>query len=391
MRAGRIEQLDSIRGLAALLVVFSHIPYIALSFPFVAYRLLVWLGFNNGHNSVILFFVLSGFVLSIPLLGKREQNYLPYLVKRYFRIYIPYIVAIIFSIALSTIFINRGIAIVDDWEMLWNTPISISLIFEHIILLGNIHSNEFNGVIWSLIHELRISIIFPFLVLFIKRFDWKVTLIVCLVLSCISGVNNIYELQVSNGYNTTYFHSIQYTALFLFGSLIAKHRNEIIDFYREMKMNRKWLILIFALFMFNFSEFIVYYLYGVTGIEAISTHFYIIVEYGMAFGCIGIMISAMGSRRLENILLFKPLLFLGKISYSLYLYHLPVFLVCIYLLHTLLPLWIVCIIAILLSVIVSSVAWVLIEKPSNYLGRSIAKKMSEEQSLLTIKKTTVSS
>jgi len=52
----KYEELDSIRGIAALLVVFEHIPNWNESFfNFVIFR--------NGYLMVELFFVLSGFVI----------------------------------------------------------------------------------------------------------------------------------------------------------------------------------------------------------------------------------------------------------------------------------------------------------------------------------------
>lgn len=72
----RIGQLDSIRGIAAFCVLFSHLysvlkgvlpTTISFLFTLTPFKL-----FIAGHSAVILFFVLSGFVLSIPILEKRK-------------------------------------------------------------------------------------------------------------------------------------------------------------------------------------------------------------------------------------------------------------------------------------------------------------------------------
>lgn len=368
----RIEQLDSIRGLAALAVLFSHIPYFAFSLPYLTYRALVWIGLNDGHSSVMLFFILSGFVLSIPFLKKDKVNYLPYVIKRFFRIYIPYLFAITFAIVLSQVFLNKEVSSIGDWNLLWNNSISFRLIIDHLLFLGNYHTNAFDGVIWSLIHELRISLIFPFVVLLIKRFNWKVIIFICVILSSISELNSIYSFQESNGYNTDYFKTMQYSAFFLFGSLIAKYKNNLVQIYRKKHFLVKCALLFISLFLFKFSNFILLFLYEITGLELLSIHFNALAEYGVSFGCIGIIISAIGSVRLEKALLFKPFLFLGKISYSLYLLHLPILLSCIHLLNRVIPLWSISILAIFLSVCFSTVAWVLIEKPSQKVGRDLA-------------------
>jgi peptidoglycan/LPS O-acetylase OafA/YrhL len=48
---------------------------------------------------VLFFFVLSGFVPSLPFLGDRSDPYLAYLIKRVRRIWIPYAVAILGALA----------------------------------------------------------------------------------------------------------------------------------------------------------------------------------------------------------------------------------------------------------------------------------------------------
>ncbi|WP_182299468.1 acyltransferase family protein [Cohnella cholangitidis] len=69
----RFVQLDALRGLASLAVLFSHILLITgpSSMGYVVYALLTrtyspFQIFVNGNGAVVLFFVLSGFVLSLP-------------------------------------------------------------------------------------------------------------------------------------------------------------------------------------------------------------------------------------------------------------------------------------------------------------------------------------
>src|SRR5438105_12280270 len=93
----RFRELDSLRGLAALIVVFHHFfwmwfyhqtertdPAFLLFYPLIA-----------GHESVILFFLLSGFVLSVPYLRGRSQPYGTFLLRRVLRIYCPYFFALV--------------------------------------------------------------------------------------------------------------------------------------------------------------------------------------------------------------------------------------------------------------------------------------------------------
>ncbi len=47
-----------------------------------------------GHEAVILFFLLSGFVLTIPYLLPDPPGYLRFLTRRVIRIYVPYLAAL---------------------------------------------------------------------------------------------------------------------------------------------------------------------------------------------------------------------------------------------------------------------------------------------------------
>lgn len=91
--------LDSIRFVAALWVVLSHIP-----FPLAeAIDRSHWTGwllvgvFNNafsGPAAVIVFFLVSGFCIHIPYARGQPFSLLPFLVRRYVRIGVPLLAAI---------------------------------------------------------------------------------------------------------------------------------------------------------------------------------------------------------------------------------------------------------------------------------------------------------
>jgi peptidoglycan/LPS O-acetylase OafA/YrhL len=80
----RFVELDALRGVAACTVVLHHLAQ-AYSFESPWYlRPLV-----AGHEAVILFFTLSGFVLSLPFWNRGSNGpYGQYLIRRFFRIYV---------------------------------------------------------------------------------------------------------------------------------------------------------------------------------------------------------------------------------------------------------------------------------------------------------------
>jgi peptidoglycan/LPS O-acetylase OafA/YrhL len=73
----RFSELDAIRGLACLQVLFLHFRDMWLverTLPPIESRVLHLLRpFYGGHEAVVLFFLLSGLVLSLPYIHKRQQ------------------------------------------------------------------------------------------------------------------------------------------------------------------------------------------------------------------------------------------------------------------------------------------------------------------------------
>lgn len=376
MKHRRIEQLDSIRGLAALSVFLSHIILVKTQLFTLTMRSPFRL-FVNGHAAVMLFFILSGFVLSLPFLTNEKIQYLPYIIKRIFRIYIPYLIAISIAMLASVLFFQDRIASLSEWfNRTWMVWPTINLIVEHIVMIGNVHSNDFDNVIWSLIHEMRISLIFPFVVLLVKRSSSKQIIFICLMLSAIAVLNNRFHFQTANGLQTTYFDTVHYISIFILGSWLAKHSDLLVSRFNRLSVTSKWILFSSCFILFNFSASIVS---DVLTLSILRPFDLIIEEYGEALGAIGFIVIAMGSIKAAKFLKIRPIAFLGKISYSLYLYHLIILIVCVHLLYGEIPLVANLILSSILGIFVSFLAWFLIENPCTKVGRTLALKFTKYQ------------
>ena len=163
----RYEQLDSLRGCAALSVLAFHYVTrfnISKKFAFITQRTPLRL-FCAGHEPVILFFVLSGFVLSLPYLSKRSVPYHNYVLKRVFRIYAAYFVMLVFAVPLRGLLYSGGISgLSENFNNGWLPPADdTEAVLAHMLLIGEFDAIHYNGVVWTLTHEMRISLLFPFL------------------------------------------------------------------------------------------------------------------------------------------------------------------------------------------------------------------------------------
>lgn len=97
-----IFNLDGLRGFAALLVVFHHMLHHQFSLDPTYLSEAGWFVPLPGHSSVLLFFILSGYVIGLanPLALKR-QTILPYLRKRLVRLYPIYLASLLFTLLIA--------------------------------------------------------------------------------------------------------------------------------------------------------------------------------------------------------------------------------------------------------------------------------------------------
>jgi peptidoglycan/LPS O-acetylase OafA/YrhL len=126
-----------------------------------------------GQERALLFFVLSGFVLSIPWLDNRPESYGRFLLNRFCRIYPPYIVAMLLA-ALGSIWIGGhtlASASIYFNQLGWVFQPSWAAVPSIAAMLNAPSSEYMNEAIWSLVWEVRVALIFPLLILPIVR--WR--------------------------------------------------------------------------------------------------------------------------------------------------------------------------------------------------------------------------
>jgi peptidoglycan/LPS O-acetylase OafA/YrhL len=391
----RLRSLDGIRGIGALIIMFYHI---LLIFPvetnyFFKFETIFPPLFNFVKSSgpVMLFFVLSGFVLSIPFLNNNKINYIPYLIRRIFRIYFPYFICLNFSIILSFLISGKIEGLSNWFNGFWDSVPHFRDILGHYLLLGNIHTNAFDPVIWSLVQEMRISIIFPFIIIFlVKNCNWKWSMLVCLLLAIMGGLNNKYYFQVSNGIYTSFFDTLRLIPLFVFGSLLAKYLFQINAFFLQLTLRKRIFFSITFMILCISLEILIplcleilmkvssLFSYINKGLGAIGVN-----DYYSAMIGIMIMVITLGSMRAASFLSKKTLLFLGRISYSLYLYHLPVLIALFHLLSRIFLTPFIIIISILVSIVLAYLSWRYVEEPCRKYGNRLANKYKEGKKIIS--------
>ena len=360
----RFRSLDSLRGLAALAVVFHHclltLPASAYSrdgfawmFTFTPLRLLA-----DGPGAVLLFFVLSGFVLAASIeTGLNPDgpkfNYGRYGAKRFLRIYPPFAAIILASAGLYLLVQPEPVMGASGWfnHQSWGYPVTSSLIAGHLLMTDQHRDMSLMNVMWSLVHELRISLIFP-LVFFSLKARPVTTLAVTALLS--AAANYALGHYRLDPVTQTLCGSTQYVLMFAIGALIYL-RNQTLSAWvkRSGGFGAVGLVLVGAWLFYQPRNMPVVGLWTT----------------GLAASCY--VIAAFASPTLVRALSGGAALWLGKVSYSLYLVHLPILLTLVHLFSGQVPLPVLLAATLALSLVCAGLSYRWIERPAIAFGRRI--------------------
>jgi len=192
------SDLESLRGFVALFVVIGHvIQYNYLDPKYTPDNLLILM--PPIHLSVLIFFVLSGYVIGVSNKEKLTQDSIPsYLKKRVIRIYPIYVISLMFTLAVARTKYSFY-TIVNNFTF-------TQIIFSKVI--------QENNPIWSLQYEVFYYLLF----IPISYFNLKPYLVV--LLSVIIGtVNFILFPHFNAPLITSYFFGFTFWSL---GLLLAK-------------------------------------------------------------------------------------------------------------------------------------------------------------------------
>lgn len=280
----RLTQLDGLRGLAALLVFAFHVGLVMPSS--LQPEILAALG-RNASAAVGMFFALSGFVLALSLM-RGHQPYSTFLVRRVFRLYPAYWFMLTFCGALWLLF--------PQWSVTATTAISahppgLDQWLRHAILVApGINTGSINGVIWSLIVEMRVSLIFPLLT---AAYVWMPTY----------GRAAVVFLSLGAAFLGPAFDSLP---IFLLGIAMA-------DLYLRGWLKRRHTIAILVLGLFLYENS-----------EIVSLGSFVATRYVAASGSAIIIVAALNPGAFQVLLKSRVVQFFGQVSYSFYLLHLPI-------------------------------------------------------------------
>ena len=305
----RFPQLDAIRGLAALVVFIGHavgmLPQVPPFFQAIRHTPLHF--FYDGEAAVILFFVLSGFVLNLKYTTaeSRSQRWvIPFIIRRIFRIYPAFVVGVLFSLFLkSYVFAPSSMAPFSEWfNQFWQAPVTLQDVLHTLTLVApGINANLIDPPIWSLIVEMRLSLLFPLIIWMVNphqsiKFDFGILILTYLLCFLARSSLGLFGPH------------------FVLGAFCAKYIRTFSPVLARLSIPLKALWILTSLLLFE----------SVTWSQSHDPDqwsIYFLMKHLNGFGAAGIILAGLSFQQLSQILKGAVFQFLGKTSYSFYILH----------------------------------------------------------------------
>jgi peptidoglycan/LPS O-acetylase OafA/YrhL len=296
----RVEQLTFTRFVAAIFIVIFHFGEELFPFNKAPLSVLV----TQADLYVSYFFVLSGFVMIVAYSNKEHINTLEYYKKRFARIYPVYLLAIITLVGFMLV--------TKEYNF---DGILLNLFLIQAWVPGK--TTSFNGPGWSLSVEMLFYFIFPFLFNYIyKKKNKKILTAMIIAIWLVTQI--FFTLHFGDRPdNFLSFFPLMHINEFLMGNLAGLL---FIWKLHRRKANYDWLILILMAFLVLILKF---------HPELVNYHDGILVLLYVPL----IIAIALNTGILTSIFKMKPLVYLGEISYSIYILQIPVFYWCLATLH----------------------------------------------------------
>ncbi len=297
-----IAEIDGLRAVAVMTVILHHFGFSL---------------FSGGFVGVDVFFVISGFLITSILITETDKSTLNFFKEFYIRRALRLFPALFF-VVLVTLAISYFLLVPGDYSELGRSAIATVGFFSNIYF--NFNTGYFDGPAvlmpllhtWSLGVEEQFYIIWPTLILILAKSTNRVCLLIVILLFLSSFLGS--ALMTESNPSLTFYNIPFRFFEFLLGAVIP-------IFFSSSKIRRRCnesiaiFLQAFGIFLISFSAV------NFSSEDNFPGFLALVPSLGSALFIFGVVTTT--SRKL-NPLGSRPVAFIGKISYSLYLWHWPV-------------------------------------------------------------------
>jgi len=310
-----VEGLDGVRGVAVLLVFISHFHWILSPDPFLT-KVTPWHFINRtfeaGFMGVDIFFVLSGFLITSLLMKDRSTNQ-KNLFRRFYRRRALRLLPALYALLIADFFFSRWENFPGDIQ--WRTTWHAILFLNNWNIVNNFSEAQNDlGHLWSLGIEEQFYLIWPLTIWLLAKLKIPSKMMIPLILfaSLVVMAHRTSLWNEGTSWIILYVRTDTRLDSLLIGAMFAY-------VYRHFQVPSKilnsvatlsFIGLIYIKYVLDKSPFI--FEMGWTIIALLAGFIVLSVVEGVFF--------------VQKVFTWRPLTMIGKVSYGLYLWHMPIFL-----------------------------------------------------------------
>jgi peptidoglycan/LPS O-acetylase OafA/YrhL len=291
MEPRKYAYIDSLRGIAILLVMLVHvgqISYLTQVTHGIKYKLI-----DNGQLGVQLFFLVSAFTLMRSMQSRQQELHAirNFFIRRFFRIAPMYYVAILYYTFQN--FIGFGFFSTGNIAQ----PIPWNGFFANLFFVHGFYPTTINSYVpggWTIAVEMTFYLFLPLIVSKIKTLNHSLLLVVgsLLVAKCFQTLIKAPFFDIDNFVNFNFINQLPMFTLGVLAYFLLK---------KDAHRLSPGIFLILAL--------------------ALLFYAYFIPPYYLVFGIAWLFLLVGLSKLPIKVLVNKPTEWVGKLSFSLYLIH----------------------------------------------------------------------
>jgi peptidoglycan/LPS O-acetylase OafA/YrhL len=363
--AQRLSELDALRGIAAFLVLLQHLRYMGLDprpLASPALQKAADMLMNGsplrvlelGRSAVLFFFVLSGYVLTRALLRNGSPGLPAFAAQRTIRLMLPAAASVLLSAGLYAAVVTDPTVIAGELRnntlYLWRaTPELPDIVRASLLLQLGSNRVELNLVLWSLVHEWRLTLLLPLVLLLRGRIWWLLALgCVGMAIGAMHHIGQENRIQLGAEFQHTVTASLYFGLAIASGASLAMWGP-----VPSLERGQRIAAAVAAVALFSLASDIAVY--------AASVLLIVLAQQPGAF---------------QAALRRAPFRWLGRVSYSLYLVHVPLLVASVVLLHGTVPLWACLLLGAAVSLPAAEAMYRLVEAPSRDLARWAERRLS---------------
>ena len=322
----RLHALDGLRGLAAVVVVLHHLSllspavsnfYLHPELPPAPVGSLGWLLtatpihlFVAGPEAVIVFFVISGVALVLPVLRDPAFDWVAYYPQRVLRLLVPVAASVLLAALWVVLTPQNPASAPTEWAAgASRSDLTLSPVISAVdVLFGD---TSINNPLWSLRWELVFSLALPLMVVIglatVGRLRGVATLAACLAVVLLGGVLGL--------------QSLVYLPVFVLGVLFAVRLEQTRQSI-EMLPRARTLVIGAAVLLGSLALLIAHVIARaeLPGLPHLEQGARALIP----LGALGLVICAVLWPPAAALLSSRLFRWLGRVSFSLYLVHVPI-------------------------------------------------------------------